>query len=56
MSSYKLTQFVSEFIKTRQPGFYFYDSFPNQLYRAMIEENGGENKTQLSLIIDLKRL
>ena len=27
MSSYKLAQFVSEFIKTRRPGFYSHDNF-----------------------------
>lgn len=47
MSSYKLAQFVSEFIKTRRPGFYSYDNFPNQLYRAMIEEDDGENENSV---------
>ena len=47
ISSYKLAQFVWEFIKTRQPGFYFHDSFSNQLYRAMIKEDDGENENSV---------
>ena len=44
MSLYKLAQFVYEFIKTRQPGFYSHDNFLNQLYRAIIEENNREDE------------
>lgn len=44
MSLYKLAQFVSEFIKTRQPGFCFYDNFLNQLHCAMIEEDNEEDE------------
>ena len=47
MNSYKLAQFVSEFIKIRRPGFYSYDNFPNQLHRAMIEEDDGENENSV---------
>lgn len=47
ISSYKLAQFVSEFIKTRQSRFYFYDNFPNQLYRAMIEKDDKEDKNSV---------
>lgn len=44
MSSYKLAQFVCEFIKTRRPGFYSHDNFSNQLHRAIIEEDDGEDE------------
>ena len=47
MSSYKLAQFVSEFIKTGRPRFYFHDSFSNKLYCAMIEDNDRENKNSV---------
>ena len=47
MNLYKLAQFISEFIKTQRLGFYFYDSFSNQLYCAMIEEDDGENKNSV---------
>ena len=47
MNLYKLTQFVLEFIKTRRPGFYSHDNFPNQLYCAMIKEDDGENKNSV---------
>lgn len=44
MSSYKLAQFVSEFIKTKRPGFYSHDNFSNQLYCAIIEEDNGKDE------------
>lgn len=47
MSSYKLAQFVSEFIKTRRPKFYSHDNFPNQLYCAMIEEDVGKSENSV---------
>lgn len=47
MSLYKLAQFVSEFIKTRQSGFYSHDNFPNQLHCAMIEEDDGEDENSV---------
>ena len=47
MSSYKLAQFVSKFIKTWRPGFYSHDNFSNQLYGAMIEEDDGENENSV---------
>ena len=47
MSSYKLVQFVSKFIKTKQPGFYSHDNFPNQLHCAMMENNKRENENSV---------
>ena len=47
ISSYKLAQFVSKFIKTRRPGFYSHDNFPNQLHCAMIEEDDGEDENSV---------
>ena len=47
MSSYKLAQFVSEFIKTRRPGLYSHDNFPNQLHCAMIEEDDREDENSV---------
>lgn len=42
MSLYKLAQFVFDFIRTKRPGFYPYETFPNQLHCAMIEEDDNQ--------------
>lgn len=47
MSLYKLAQFISKFIKTKQLGFYFYDNFFNQLYYIMIEKDDRESKNSV---------
>lgn len=44
MSSYKLAQLISGFIKTKQPGFYSHENFPNQLNRTMIDKDNRENE------------
>ena len=47
MSSYKLAQFVLEFIKTWQPEFYSHNNFSNQLYCTIIKEDDEENENSV---------
>lgn len=47
MSSQKLAQFVSEFVKTKQPEFYSNDNFPNQLHHAMMGDDNEENENSV---------
>lgn len=56
MSLYKLAQFVSELIKTKWPGFYSHDNFPNQFHCTKIEEDNKENKNSMVFINISKRI
>lgn len=47
ISLYKFSQFVLEFIKTRQLEFYFYNNFFNPLHYAIIEKNNGKDENSI---------